>query len=149
MGKEKQAVLRFRENRFCERVSIPVDREKFIKLEQKDMAMSWRRLREYCAPVAGLDMKNLHIVLDDRWQLPVSPYKNLINQTVLDGMLNSDDLLLTSLHDTDELTTKQKFKIQIHDKLALALIFSILFVFLYALMTSNIKPPAWMMGGKK
>lgn len=143
---EKQIVIAINEKRNIDRVKMPVLFGKY--LAQDEQKMRWQRIREFCSPVVDISplvefKKQLHIVIDSRWRLPISPYKFIVPYAVLNQITDQTEVFRGAFNSTKEMSERDKRRANQGDLLGVALITIILGFVVFLLLTSNIDLKAW------
>lgn len=132
---EKQKTLWIQENRNIDRVNIPVEFGK--NLTNMELNWRWQRIRELCYPVKGIG-GGLHMVIDSRWSLPITPYPEVVDEDKLALLTDEDEIFHSSFNDTKEMSEKERRKADTGDRLVVALMIVLAGLTFFFLMTGKI-----------
>ena len=132
---EKQKVLWFQENRYVDRVKMPVELGKY--LVHKDLTWKWQRMRELCFQAKGIG-SGLYMVIDSRWSLPITPYKELVPESTLAKLTDEFEEFHSSFNDTKEISEIEKRKANIEDLLIISILVAVVGLVFFFLVTGKL-----------
>lgn len=135
MPVKNQRVIHIMENRLVDICEMPSPDGVTIGLP--DDKKAWHGLREYCYGIKGLDMNHLYTVVDDRWHLPVSPYKTLIHPDELAKLTDFRSIFRSSFNNTKEITEKEKKKLDLASKLGTILLVAVVALVIFGFATAK------------
>lgn len=133
---ESQKVLFIQEQRNIDRIKMPVCGNGQYLIDEK-ATLKWQRIRELCYPIKGVG-SGLHMIIDSRWSLPVSPYEWILDSEVIDKLTDEDEIFYTSFNDTKTMSERERRRDNLNDMLVLAVVLAVGGLIFFFLMTGKI-----------